>query len=134
MRQKTNALRDRWAQGGRQRAVWPLAIVALLWAVGLAFWLRLDVALVDFLGHAKDLSLVHGAVGDSPVSFVTPEGTPIDKLSLQDLHDEDTSLLHGARDHLMFVLGCIFSLPIAVSGLLLLSPKGRAKPRKPRVR
>lgn len=134
IRQKADAVSLYWARHGRQKAFWPLVVLALGWALGAAAILRLDLAVVDFLGHTKDLSAIHGSVPDSPATFVTPQGSTIDAASLQDLHDEDTALLHGARNNLMVVLGCVFLLPIAIAALLVWTPRGRPTARKPRAK
>jgi hypothetical protein len=109
-------------------------ILALVWPLGLAAILRIDLAVVDFLVHTEDLSSIHGAVAESPATFVTPQGSTIDAASLQDLHDEDTALSHIARNHLMFVLSCIFLVPLAIGGLLAWTPKERSTGRKSRAK
>jgi hypothetical protein len=109
-----------------------LVVFCSIWVFGVAVLLRLDRAVVDFVGHAKDLSLIHGAVADSPTSFVTQEGSTIDAASLQDLHDKDTALLHGARNHMLFVLGCVVLVPITIAGLLVGTPRVRPTARKSR--
>jgi hypothetical protein len=134
IRQAASAVSLYWARHGRERAFRPLVFFAVVWALGAAAIFRLDLAVVDFLGHAKDMSSIHGAVADSPATYVTPEGSTIDAASLKDLHDEDTAFLHGARNHLIFVLAFIFVVPIVTAGLLAWTPRGRPTARRARSR
>lgn len=133
MKKQVRFLTD-WLRHRRAILAPVLSVLALVWLVGFGAMLRVDAALVDFLGHAKDMSIIHSATPDSPASFTTADGAPIDAASLQDLHDEDTQMLHGARNRLIFVVLVMLSVPLAILGFLAWLAGTKANDRKPRGR